>query len=144
MDARQLHGGWDLLAWRIDYDDGRPASFPFGADASGMLLYTPDGCMSAGIARRERAGLGGGSVRHASAGQRAAAFDSYFHYHGTWSVDGGQVAHTVTGALNPDFVGTRQVRTATLAGDELELSAEDLLPGTAVRRRHVLRWRRRV
>ena len=143
MDARHLHGGWDLLEWHIDYSDGRGRTFPFGPDAGGMLLYTADGCMSAGISRSGRAGLGGGSVRHASAGQRAAAFDGYFHYQGTYRLDGTRVVHTVLGSLNPDFVGTLQVRDAALHADVLELSAEDRVPGSEVRRRHVLRWQRR-
>jgi hypothetical protein len=144
MDAGRMLGGWDLLEWRIDYGDGRPASFPFGTDATGMLLYTQDGCMSAGISRRARASLGGSSVRHATVEQRATAFDSHFHYHGTWTLNGEQVVHSVLGSLNPDFVGTSQIRAARIAGDVLELSAEDLVPGTGVRRRHVLRWRRRA
>jgi hypothetical protein len=143
-ETGQILGAWELVAWRIDYDDGRPASYPFGEDASGLLLYTADGYMSAGISRAGRPGFGGGSVRHADAQARARAFSSHFHYHGRFGIEGDTIVHTVTGALNPDFVGTRQVRRARLEGGELELSAEDLLPGTTVRRRHVLRWRRAV
>jgi hypothetical protein len=137
-----FHGAWSLLAWRIDYADGRPSSYPFGEDATGLLLYTPEGRMSAGISRAGRAGFGGGSVRHAGVEARAAAFDSHFHYQGTFGIDGDSIVHTVSESHNPDFVGTRQVRRVKFEGDFLELSADDLLPGTSIGRHHVLRWRR--
>lgn len=142
IEPARIHGAWILEAWRIDYGDGRPASFPFGEDARGLLLYTQDGYMSAGISSTGRAGFGGASVRHATAAERARAFDSHFHYQGRFAIEGESIVHTVSDALNPDFVGTRQVRRARLEGEVLELSAEDLLPGTPVVRRHVLRWRR--
>ena len=142
LRPEDFHGAWTLLAWRIDYSHGRASTWPFGEDATGMLLYTGDGRMSAGISRRGRPGFDGASVRHASAEARAAAFDSHFHYQGTFAVDGQTVTHKVTESHNPDFAGTQQVRRAVLNGAELELSAEDVLPGSTTRRRHVLRWRR--
>jgi hypothetical protein len=142
VTAERIQGAWSLRAWRIDYSDGRASTFPFGEDATGLLLYSADGHMSAGISRARRGGFGGGSVRHADVEARARAFDSHFHYQGRFTIEGGNVVHAVSGALNPDFIGTRQVRAARLEGDTLELSAEDTLPDTAVRRRHVLSWRR--
>ena len=59
-------------------------------------------------------------------------------------VDGGQqVVHSVTHALNPNFVGTEQVRNMSFStSGELTLSASDTVPGTAVARHHRLIWRR--
>ena len=45
--ARALPGAWTLERWEIRYADGRPPGFPFGEAATGLLLYTPDGWMSA-------------------------------------------------------------------------------------------------
>ena len=54
-----------------------------------------------------------------------------------------QVVHRVTHALNPNFVGTEQVRNVDFDADgTLTLSASDLMPGSAVERHHRLRWRR--
>lgn len=140
--AAALPGGWELESWTIGYSDGRADSHPFGRDATGMLLYTPGGCMSAGIARGGRQPLTSENTRLAPAGEKCAAFDTYFHYQGHWHVEGDCVVHSVSESLNPNFPGTRQVRTARLEGDRLTLSAEDELPGTGVRRLHRLRWRR--
>jgi hypothetical protein len=138
----QIIGAWELAEWRIDYADGRAPTHPFGTQASGLLLYTADGFMSAGISRPGRPPLGGGSARHVDAATKCAAFDGYFHYQGRYAIEGSRVLHTVTQALNPDFVGTRQVREARLGDGVLELSAEDRLPGTSLTRHHLLRWRR--
>jgi hypothetical protein len=103
--------------------------------------------MSACIARAARAPLSSESVRSAPQAERLAAFESYFHYAGPYrlqSVDGRlQVVHRVTHALNPNFVGTEQVRNVDFDGQGvLTLSASDTLPGSLVARHHRLRWQR--
>ena len=142
-----LEGAWHLVRWEIAYGDGRPATLPYGDAATGLIQYTRDGWMSACIARGGRARLDGESVRHAPQAQRLAAFESYFQYAGRYAVrevDGGQqVVHSVTHALNPNFVGTEQVRNMSFStSGELTLSASDTVPGTAVARHHRLIWRR--
>jgi hypothetical protein len=76
-----------------------------------------------------------------------AAFESFFQYAGTFVTrvqDGKkQVVHNVTHALNPNFVGSQQIRNVALAPDgALTLSASDLIPGTQSLRHHRLIWRR--
>jgi hypothetical protein len=137
-----LHGAWGLVRWEIAYSDGRAPSYPYGKDAEGLLLYTPDGHMSAGVSRSARAPLSSASTRHAPMDEKCAAFDSYFHYQGRYRIEGDCVVHDVSHALNPNFPGTQQVRKAELHGGELELSATDELPGSTVTRHHRLRWRR--
>lgn len=143
-----LLGTWHLVRWDIQYGDGRPASLPFGADATGLILYTTDGTMNACIARGQRAPLSSDSVRSAPEAERLAAFESYFQYAGPYSIRGEpgrqQVVHRVTHALNPNFVGTEQVRDMAFAdnGNRLTLSASDTVPGTRVARHHRLVWRR--
>jgi hypothetical protein len=113
-----------------------------------MILYSADGHMCACIARGRRSKLSSDSVRSAPEAERLAAFESYFQYAGPYEVRGGpgeqQVVHTVTHALNPNFVGTQQVRTMAFAeaGRQLTLSASDTLPGTTIARHHRLVWSR--
>ena len=141
-----LIGTWRLVRWGITYDDGRPESLPFGSDATGLIVYSGDGTMSACIARGARAKLSSDSVRSAPESERLAAFESYFHYAGPYSVHGTpgqqQVVHRVTHALNPNFVGTEQVRDMAFEDDTLTLSASDTVPGTTTQRHHRLVWRR--
>jgi len=137
-----LPGAWELICWEIGYSDQRPGSHPYGQDATGLLLYTRDGHMSAGVSMSGRAALSSASTRHAPMDEKCASFDSYFHYQGRYRIEGDCVVHDVTHALNPNFPGTQQVRKAALHDGELELSAQDQLPGSTVTRHHRLRWRR--
>jgi hypothetical protein len=54
-----------------------------------------------------------------------------------------QVVHHVTHALNPNFVGSDQIRNMDFAPDGgLTLSASDLVPGSSTLRHHRLIWKR--
>ncbi|MCI1191208.1 lipocalin-like domain-containing protein [Calidifontimicrobium sp. SYSU G02091] len=145
-----LLGSWRLVRWEIAYADGRARTLPYGADAQGLIVYGGDGVMSACIARAGRQRLSSDSARTAPEAERLAAFESYFHYAGPYTLRRGadlptglQVVHRVEMALNPNFVGTEQVRNVAFDGhDVLTLSADDTVPGSAVVRHHRLVWRR--
>jgi hypothetical protein len=143
-----LLGTWHLVRWDITYGDGRAPTLPYGDDATGLILYTHDGQMSACIGRAGRPPLSSASVRSAPEAERLAAFESWFQYAGPYrlqhTAEGAlQVVHTVTHALNPNFVGTEQVRNVAFdATGLLTLSASDTVPGTGVARHHRLQWRR--
>jgi hypothetical protein len=144
-----LLGTWHLLRWEITYGDRRPVTLPYGDAATGLIQYTTDGGMSASIARGGRQRLSSESVRHAPEAERLAAFESYFQYAGRYQVrmTGGQqqVVHSVTHSLNPNFVGTQQVRNIDFSTDgDLTLSAADVVPGTPVARHHRLIWTRKA
>ena len=144
-----LLGTWHLVRWEITYSDGRAASLPFGAQATGLLCYTHDGSMSACIARGGRPRLSSDSVRSAPEAERLAAFESFFQYAGPYAIRGEpgmqQVVHSVTHSLNANFVGTQQVRDMAFSPDgDLTLSASDTMPGTAVARQHRLVWSRKA
>ena len=145
--SNPLLGTWHLVRWDITYGDGREPTLPYGDKATGMIAYTSDGFMSACIARSGRGKLSSASVRSAPEAERLAAFESYFQYAGSYEINGPvgqqQVTHRVTHSLNPNFVGTRQIRNMTFGADGgLTLSASDTLPGTDVARHHRLMWKR--
>ncbi len=142
-----LLGTWHLVRWDITYGDGRTPTLPFGSDATGLIIYTHDGSMSASISRGGRARMSSESMRSGPDSERLAAFESYFQYAGPYAIrvkDGvQQVVHSVTQSLNPNFVGTQQVR--NMAFDDaggLTLSASDTVPGSSVARHHRLIWKR--
>ena len=139
-NAEKLLGAWRLARWTIAYSDGRAPTMPFGESVTGLLIYSNDGHMSGNIARAGRSPLSSESARMAPAEEKIRAFDTYFSYAGTYVVAGDEVIHHVTMALFQNLVGTVQRRTMRFSDEGLELAAEDLLPGSAVKRTHRLQW----
>ena len=140
-----LHGAWHLRRFVVAFDDGRPDLHPFGPGARGLLVYTPDGAMSAVLSRADRAPLGVPRLEasgRATPEAKAAAFDGYLSYAGTWRLEGDAVVHTVTLAQTPELVGQQNRRTARLEGDTLTLSYR-WTGRSRVGRTHTLLWSRR-
>ena len=142
-----LLGTWQLVRWDITYGDGRPPSLPYGDQATGLIVYTGDGFMSACIAAGGRMPMSSASVRSAPVAERLASFESYFQYAGRYEMrqgtEGLHVVHRVSHSLNPNFVGSEQVRNVAFDADGvLTLSASDTVPNSAVARHHRLMWKR--
>jgi hypothetical protein len=109
-----LTGAWELVDV-IERGDDDAVRRPFGERPLGLILYTPDGYMSAQLMPRETG---------------AAGWETYFAYSGSYSVDedAGTVTHSVVVSLRPDWIGTEQIRVATVQGDELELATASPSP----------------
>ena len=137
----RLLGTWHLVAWTIEYSDGRAPTLPFGEDATGLLMYTSDGYMTACIARSGRPGFTTANPSQLPETEKVSAFASYFQYAGTYEVIDDHVMHHVTHSLNPDFPLTTRKRRIELDGNTLVLSAREVLP-KEITRRHRLRWQR--
>ena len=138
-DKSQLLGTWQLESWSIGYADRDDVTYPFGDDPGGLLIYSQDDWMSASIARRERQALPADvPFRRIDAELLAGSYRDYFHYAGRYRVVGEDVIHYVTQSLNPNFVGTEQLRHIELDGETLVLSGRDDAGGTA--RFHQLVW----
>jgi hypothetical protein len=140
-----LVGAWLLQGWEIRFSDGRPSAWPFGEDATGLLVYSAEGWMNATIAAAGRKPLSESSVRQAPVAEQCEAFASYFNYAGRFRVrvvdDVPYVLHVVEHSLNPAFVGSEQLRRAEFDGlDRLTLCAEERT-GSVIRM-HRLAWQR--
>ncbi len=140
--AQALVGAWRLVSWRIEYPATQRVTEPFGPAAEGLILYTADGYMSAAMQRPARPRLARENLASVSDADKAAAFASYLQYSGRWHVSGSDVHHVIELAMNPNLLGTRQVRGAILRGEELELRAAEPLEGSAGVRLHRILWRR--
>jgi hypothetical protein len=119
--AHDLVGAWDLESWSLEYEDGRPSEFPLGLAVRGMLLYTPDGRVSATLM---------------GAGKPAASFA----YAGRYDVRGDAVYHSIEIATDPTLVGVTTTRRIAREGDVLTLSGPDFRAGTG--RNQKIVWRR--
>jgi hypothetical protein len=139
----QLVGAWQLVSYAARTDDDERTVHPLGGDASGYVLYTPDGHVSVQIMRPGRpryqvAGPGDGTVA-----ELAEASGGYLAYSGSYHVvDDSIVVHEIEVSLLPNWVGESLRRKVTLDGRRLELTTItpiliDATPHTAV-----LTWHR--
>lgn len=138
---KDIEGSWRLRSWEIRSGGGRGVTAPFGDCPEGLLVYTPDGWMSATVCRGDRAPLpADSSPRKVDEHLIAEAYRSYFHYAGPYRVEAGSVVHTVRYSLNPNFVGTEQFRKIRIDGPLLTLTGIDRAGNTE--RHHELVWQR--
>lgn len=137
ISAKDLLGGWRLQSWSFVYGDGRPEEFPLGRDAQGLILYTPEGQVSATLMRGDRAAKAPGSDT-----ERAAAFGEAFAYAGRYEVRDATVFHSIEVATNPALIGITSTRHIELDGNRLTLSGPDFAAGTG--RMQKIVWRRAV
>ncbi|MFD7406007.1 lipocalin-like domain-containing protein [Streptomyces sp. NPDC059866] len=118
---RRLIGAWQLVSYTATSADG-DVIHPFGPTPYGLIVYTPEGHMSAQLGRGERAPMRSARLEDASPGELAEAAAGYVAYGGPFEVvDPGTVEHHVTTSLFPNWVGRSQVRTVEFAGSFLRL-----------------------
>jgi hypothetical protein len=138
-----LIGAWTLESYQSIATDGSDVTYPLGVDARGIIMYTPDGYMSAQIMRAGRTPFDRDDPHLAQDNELAAAAAGYLSYSGPYAVvDDSLIAHHVRLSLLPNWIGGIQYRKARLHESKLELSsAEPLLIG-GERRTAKLIWRR--
>ena len=133
----RLVGSWALVSYITLNADGSQGR-PYG-NAVGRLNYDADGHMAGQVMRPGRSEV---APRQWSAQEVRSAYAGYIAYYGTYEVNGAGdvVTHHVEGALNPGWVGGRQVRRMRFEGDLLVLSTDVPKAGAMVR--HTLTWRK--
>jgi hypothetical protein len=120
-----LVGAWRLVDAVEEPVDGSAPARPHGERPIGLILYTPDGYMSAQIMERERGRVESCDWSRLTPEEYAEEARGYFAYAGPYEVDEerGAVTHTVEVSLFPGWVGSAQMRVAELEGDRLVLQS---------------------
>jgi hypothetical protein len=121
-----LKGTWRLLSWRRltykDPSDKDPSiTYPFGEDATGILVYGGEGRMAVQMAAARRPGLATTDPLGGDVDARAAAYSSCLAYFGGYEVKDDKVIHRIDASLYPNWSGAEQARPFTLEGDRLVL-----------------------
>jgi Lipocalin-like domain len=137
-----LIGAWTLQSYESTSVDGSDTIYPLGKDARGIIMYTPDGYMSAQIMRSERTPFDRNDPHLAHQDELAAAAGGYFNYAGPYTVDDDVIAHHVELSLVPNWIGGIQYRKARLEDSHLELSPPEPLLIRGELRNAKLVWRR--
>jgi hypothetical protein len=132
-----LVGAWRLIVSEWQSEDGQAITL-MGRDAIGYIIYTDDGHMAYQIMAANRPNFAAGDLRGGTPAEKIAAVDTFHAYCGTYDVQGKTITHHVEASLFPNQVGTNLVRTFTLSGDELEVTAAPVLVQGRMRTGHLV------
>jgi hypothetical protein len=124
----QLVGTWKLVSSTRQVG-GVAQPWLFGTNSTGTLVYTADGHMCGNLMNLDRPNFPSGDMRGGSAGEKAAAFDTFLAYCGRYEVNeaGRFVVHKIDSSLFPNWTGGSQKRHIELNGNRLALRTEPIL-----------------
>ena len=140
----QLIGAWRLVSYVEEPVDGSAPSYPFGEDAKGIIMYTPDGFMSAQLSVRERAPFASDDWYQGKPEEFGAAASSYFAYTGPFQVDeeAQTLTHSMFISLFPNWIGQTQPRVVRIDRDFLTITTEKPVESRGKTVNPQLRWKR--
>ncbi|MCJ1655261.1 lipocalin-like domain-containing protein [Staphylococcus sp. NRL 16/872] len=118
----QLIGTWKLVRYQDEDKDGN-IFFPLGKDATGFIMYNPDGYMSAQLMQQGRQAYESGDLHTGTKDEMAEAAHGYVAYSGRFELDeeNSTVYHTMEVSMNPTWLGDTQPRLFELDGDTLSI-----------------------
>lgn len=118
----QLIGTWALVNYQ-DEDENGNIFYPLGKDATGFIMYNPDGYMSAQLMQQGRSAYASGDLHTGTKDEMAEAAHGYVAYSGKYELDeeNSTVYHTMEVSMNPTCLGDTQPRLFELEGDTLSI-----------------------
>jgi hypothetical protein len=125
MSLREnIVGAWKLCSYTETPVDGTEPFHPMGTNPKGIIMYTPDGYMSAQFMLAERANFAVNDFYQGTLEEYKAAASTYVAYSGPFVVDEekSMVTHSVFVSLLPNWIGNNQPRLVSLEGTVLTLS----------------------
>ena len=147
-EREAIVGAWRLVSITYTGPNGALADPVFGPRSEGLIIYDPSGWMSVQIYSVDRPAMARpptrtlGSVSPEAAKAKAAAFDTYYAYFGTWDYDASTsiITHHLKSSLLPYETGVDYRRSASINGGRLELTVSNQVDGET--RRRTLVWER--
>ena len=119
-------GAWRLVSMEYVSEDGE-ASYPLGPDASGYIMYHPNGYMSVNMMSANRPTYASQDLKGGTDEEKVAAAETYISYCGRYEVQGNKVIHHVEVAFFPNRVGADLERTFTVSGNRLSIRTPPIL-----------------
>ena len=121
------------LGGRRVAEDGSVVGYPFGPDATGMLVYTASGGMIVMMSKAGREKIKTENAIGGTVDERAAAYSGYLAYFGSYEVEGNEVHHKIDSASFPNWSGDLQKRPFESDGTHLVLrTPPTLIDGVTV------------
>jgi len=139
-----LIGAWRLVS-SVETDIKTGAvDRPLGDKPEGLILYTPDGYMSAQLSAADRPNFESGDMYKGKPEEYVAAGLSYLAYSGPYYIDEANriVEHEMFVSLFPNWKGQRQARIVKLDEKELHLSPNRPLMFNGSLKMPTITWRR--
>lgn len=143
-----LVGAWRLVSIHIEGPQG-PTNDPFyNADPTGILMYQASGWMSVQIVGQPRPAMQAEASRPPraesaeEAQRKAAVFDTYYAYFGTWDYDAATltVTHHIKSSLIPGESGMSYSQAVALEGENLIFTSKHEVAGVTTVQKKI--WRR--
>ncbi len=118
-----LIGAWTLKDYYIEDEEGN-RNYPLGKDCQGIIMYTPDGYMSAQMMTPNRKTFAIDNMHKGTDDEYAEAASGYHAYSGRFEFNETklELRHYMDVSLFPNYVGQSQIRTAQLKDDHLYIS----------------------
>lgn len=120
----QVIGSWELIGYsRVENGE---KVYPLGKDATGFLIYSTDGYMSAQLMAAGRPSYTLGTLHDGTTEEMAAAAHGYHAYSGKYEVDEEKqtLYHHMTVSMIPNRLGQVQDRIIKVEGDRISITSQ--------------------
>jgi hypothetical protein len=94
VNLERFVGTWKLASFETRGEDGE-VTYPFGKDALGYIMYSPDGYMSVTLLPKNRRRFKTQDILGGTIEEKVAAAESYISYFGRYEVLQDRVIHHV-------------------------------------------------
>lgn len=129
---QQLEGTWSLVSYEVRIRGPVIITrYPFGKNAAGFIMYSPDGYMSAQLMAPGAHQFAATNYHDGSVNEMTNAARNYLAYSGPYSVERGTnskilLRHSVEVSLYPNWLGTDQNRVCEITDTEMTLIPDTL------------------
>jgi len=123
MNKSDLLGAWKLTSFSITSQNG--TIYPYGEDAIGYLIYTPDNMVSIHMMSPHRPTENTHMYQSGTDAEKIEAAENFGGYVGRYEVTGDVVSHFPEVCGFPSLIGRPQKRNISLVGNTLTLSCTD-------------------
>ena len=140
----QLIGAWKLVSYVEKPIDGSEPFYPMGTKPKGIIMYTPDGYMSAQLEHPGRPNFASGDWFRGTPEEIKEEASGYIAYSGPFHTDEEKqhLTHTMFVSLFPNWVGMTQPRVVSIEGDLLHLSTAAPIKSGGKETNSFLTWKR--
>jgi len=140
----QLIGAWMLMDLIEVPVDGGTVTHPMGRDAKGLIIYNPDGFMSAQIMNPKRKNFAREHYTGATAEEYTQEGSTYLAYSGPFEVNEEKksLTHSMYVSLFPNWTGQTQSRIVHFADGLLHLESGTPFISNGMMVTHKLTWKR--